>query len=152
VLLNAATAVHLPSHVYDGLGHLIVNETEAATLVQQDLATIEGQKIEDGRGGVTDIFLSWGVLHVVVTLGAKGAYFSKELGKGQHVPAGVISEVKDATGAGDTFVGAYAASAVRRNRECGWDMQEAVQRGCRAAGCTIQKLGIQDAILWEDEI
>lgn len=53
----------------------------------------------------------------------------------------------------DTFVGNYALECVRqKQRREEWNIQKAVERGCRAATRTIEKLGAQDAIPWADEI
>lgn len=53
----------------------------------------------------------------------------------------------------DTFVGNYALEYVRqRQRREEWNIQRAVERGCRAATRTIEQLGAQESIPWADEI
>lgn len=135
VLLNPAPAVELRREVYKGLTHLILNETEAAMLAGK------GLDVEDmgGWGEVTDRFLRKGVRNVVVTLGAKGAYFSDGVGKGAYVPAEKGVRVVDTTGAGDTFVGAYAVEVVREKGVGGWDIRKAVEFTSRAAGRAVER-------------
>ena len=100
VLLNPSPAHYLDDHVYKGLTHLIVNESEAAILT--------GREIEELESGfhnwntITDEFLDLGVQYVVVTLGGNGAFFSKQKGKGELVAAEKVDKDKilDTSGAG----------------------------------------------------
>ncbi|TVY41198.1 Ribokinase [Lachnellula subtilissima] len=73
VLLNPAPAVKLPEDVFKGLGHLIVNESEAAILTSRSVADVEAEGFD--WDVVTSEFLSKGVKNVIVTLGSKGAFF-----------------------------------------------------------------------------
>lgn len=97
VLLNPAPAQYLLAPVYKMITHLVVNETEASML--------SGRQMEEmadvtGLASVTDDFLNLGVKNVVVTLGARGAYYSSELGGGGYVEAEKKVNVVDTTGAG----------------------------------------------------
>ena len=74
-----------------------MNETEAALLLGWYLKEIT---TEEGWASVTDDFWRLGVKNVVLTLGAKGAYFSTELGRGDYVEAEKDLNVVDVTGAG----------------------------------------------------
>ena len=74
-----------------------MNETEAAILADMDFDKMTD---ETQYGEVTDIFLRRGVPHVVVTLGAKGAYYSTRKGISGLVKAETSVVVKDTTGAG----------------------------------------------------
>ena len=96
-LLNPAPAHALLLPVYGLITHLVMNETEAATL--SGLPVDELTSIEEWAR-VTDEFLRRGVENVVVTLGAKGAYYSNEIGKGGSVDAEKGVKVVDTTGAG----------------------------------------------------
>ena len=66
------------------------------------LADMDVDKMTDETeyGKVTDEFLKRGIPNVVVTLGAKGAYYSTEIGKGGYVEAEKDVKIKDTTGAG----------------------------------------------------
>ena len=150
VLLNTAPAPEgLPRDLYEDVMHLILNETEATTLSSKQNAETEDI---GGWGIVTDYFLKQGVKNVVITLGAKGAYFSHELGKGSHVPSEADVRVVDTTGAGDTFVGAYAIEVVRQKRVGTWDIGKAVKWACKAATRAVEGQGAQEAIPWGNEI
>lgn len=96
-LLNPAPAHALVHSAYKMITHLVVNETEAAMLANMD---VDKMTDETEYGKVTDEFLKRGIPNVVVTLGAKGAYYSNEIGKGSYVEAEKDVKVKDTTGAG----------------------------------------------------
>ncbi len=57
---------------------------------------------------MAEIFLSYGVKNVIITLGAEGCYFKNQDFE-IHLPACPVSAV-DATGAGDAFVAGFMAS------------------------------------------
>ncbi|KAL8830623.1 MAG: hypothetical protein Q9191_001324 [Dirinaria sp. TL-2023a] len=142
VLLNPAPALELPNAAYNAITHLVLNETEAALLSQ-----IQGSDWEK----VARKFLSMGVNNVVITLGSEGAFFATSEGSGQ-VPGDSVKAV-DTTGAGDTFVGAYAVSVVKATKTGqNPDISEAVRRANKAAAFTVQKPGAQDAIPFTSEI
>jgi ribokinase len=61
VVINPAPATPLPEDAYRGLGHLIVNETEAAILSGVDNPT--------NWDDVSAIFIARGVKNVIITLG-----------------------------------------------------------------------------------
>jgi ribokinase len=144
VLLNPAPAVKLPESVFAGLGHLIVNESEAAILTNRSVASVEASNFN--WDVVTSEFLTKGVRNVIITLGPQGALFqSQGMEKGVFVKAEEVSKVVDTTAAGDTFVGAYAVSVVR-------DGKGDVPGACRAAGRTVERRGAQVSIPWADEV
>jgi hypothetical protein len=62
-IINPAPAIALPEEAYQGLGHLIVNETEAAIL-----SGIENPTSWDE---VASIFIKRGVKNVIITLGGE---------------------------------------------------------------------------------
>ncbi|KAI4284491.1 MAG: hypothetical protein L6R38_001373 [Xanthoria sp. 2 TBL-2021] len=153
VLLNPAPASHLFDETYKGLTHLVVNETEAAIL------SLAGSNMNADTdvaewGKVAEEFLEKGVRNVVITLGAKGAYYSDGQGKSGHMAAEQIEErkVKDTTGAGDTFVGAYGVEYVNQKSAGEWDIEQAVRFACKASARTIQAVGALEAIPWLDEV
>ncbi|KAI4870044.1 Ribokinase-like protein [Hypoxylon rubiginosum] len=146
VLLNPAPAQALPDSAYEGLAHLVVNETEAAILggvAEADLDT------EAGLEGVCRTFLGRGVRNVVVTLGGRGVYY---MGAADGRTKGLVpaekATVVDTTAAGDTFVGRYALEVVSG----GFEIADAVRKANRAAAKTVERLGAQDSIPWRDEL
>ena len=136
VLLNPAPALELPDAAYNAITHLVLNETEAALLSQ--ISDSDWEK-------VAQKFLSLGVKNVVITLGSEGAFFATGEGSGQV--SGDSVKAVDTTGAGDTFVGAYAVSVVKATKTGqNPDISEAVRRANKAAALTVQKPGAQSAI------
>jgi ribokinase len=149
VLLNPAPAMELPAELFRYLDHLIVNESEAAIISRREVSHAEQGSVDWGL--VADEFLTRGVKNVVITLGKKGAYASKNLGGAIMIEAEKGVKVVDTTAAGDTFVGAYAVEVVR-NRGSEWDLAKAVRRACKAASRTVEKEGAQIAIPWANEV
>ncbi len=95
-LLNPSPVYDLPAPIYKTVTHLLINEKEAAKLAGKLEKELESEKklLE-----ACENFMEQGVKHVVITLGAKGAFYATE---GDHgmVPAVKNVKVKDATGAG----------------------------------------------------
>lgn len=151
--------------MYNGLSHLILNESEAAIL-----RGIPEDQLSGSLDETADFFIEKGVHNVVVTLGGKvniilvyelsldrfsrgllyqGVYYQSYLhaqsGKlGTVVPARQV-EVVDTTAAGDTFVGAYAAMRARFTNEEA-DMSAIIDFSNRAASMAVQRQGAQAAI------
>jgi hypothetical protein len=62
-VINPAPAIPLPEEAYQGLGHLIVNETEAAIL--------SGIENPQNWNEVAAVFIARGVKNVIITLGGE---------------------------------------------------------------------------------
>lgn len=62
-IINPAPAIPLPEEAYQGLGHLIVNETEAAIL--------SGIENPQNWNEVAAVFIARGVKNVIITLGGE---------------------------------------------------------------------------------
>jgi ribokinase len=92
--LNAAPANPVTKRTYRYITHLLVNESEAAIMSGRDLNEIN----KDTWSIIAQEFLNWGVKNVVITLGAKGAYYANATGH-DHCPAYKV-KVVDTTGAG----------------------------------------------------
>ena len=92
--LNAAPATPIGKRLYKYITHLLVNESEAATMSGRD----RDQVNEDSWPIIAHEFLNRGVKNVVITLGAKGAFYANANGSA-HCPAYQVI-VKDTTGAG----------------------------------------------------
>ncbi|KAF4455286.1 hypothetical protein F53441_2361 [Fusarium austroafricanum] len=149
VLLNPAPAQVLPAEVYQGLAHLILNETEAALLSGKDESEFEDNSVVEKAASD---FLAKGVRNVVITLGGKGAYYANGAGLKGLIPALKV-EVVDTTAAGDTFIGAYAvefAGAEKRSEM--FDIEKAVRLGIKASSKTVVRRGAQVSIPWKDEL
>ena len=101
VLLNPSPAFYLMPELYSNVTHLVVNETEAVMLSDIQPDDIENQT---GWTKVAESFLALGVKNVVITLGAKGAYYSNESVRG-NVEAENNCSVMDTSGAGCVLYG-----------------------------------------------
>lgn len=147
VLLNPAPAQRLPEGALRGVGHLVVNETEAAMLGAVEVGVLD---TVEGMEGVARGFVEGeGVGNVVITLGGRGVYYMEggEGGK-KGLVAAERATVVDTTAAGDTFVGAYALEVVGGR----FDIEEAVRKANRAAAKTVERRGAQDSIPWLEEL
>ncbi|KAL8799494.1 MAG: hypothetical protein Q9182_005862, partial [Xanthomendoza sp. 2 TL-2023] len=156
VLLNPAPAPKggvLPGEVFVGLEHLVMNEGEAVVLgggvgvAEEEQGGLDGDTLRV----LCEKFHEKGVVNVIITLGARGVYYStlggREGGERNHVPAVKVAKVVDTTAAGDTFVGAYAVAVVN-----GVGIGRAVEWANQAAARTVEKEGAQGAIPWLDEV
>lgn len=149
VLLNPAPAIQLPDEAYDGLTHLILNETEIALLTGVNEAKLEDMSVVEK---VAADVLAKGVQNLVVTLGARGSYYTCENGQSGFVPA-VKVDVVDTTAAGDTFIGMYAVLAVEASsRSERFDIAAAVRKSTVASSKTVSRKGAQVSIPWKDEL
>jgi ribokinase len=133
-IFNPAPAEAFPDEIYELCDYIIPNETEAAALVGFALDNIDDAR----RAG--DLLLSRGVGAAVITLGAHGVLFHSA-SMSAHVPAKECGPVVDTTGAGDAFVGGFAAALAR-----GADPLDAVRFGCATAGIAVTRRGTAPAM------
>lgn len=187
VMFNPAPAPPggLPEDVYSAIDHLIMNETESelmAPKTEKLLRVVPGAKGASLREQVAQYFHKLGVTYVIITLGAKGVWYSAcdagiaiaADGKTRftnEIPAAQVSQVLDTTAAGDTFIGGYATHVARwreQRRAQGKAsneleqhekkeryqvvMDEAMNRAGRASARCVERQGAMDSIPWEDEI
>ena len=111
--------------------YLVVNEHEAL-----DAAAALGIKMTDFEAAAGALAKA-GQLTCVVTAGAEGAFAFAPDGKRIHVPTLKIAPI-DTTGAGDTFVGAFACLVSEKT-----PLQKALEAGCEAAALKCLKTGAQ---------
>jgi ribokinase len=133
-IFNPAPAGVFPAALYGLCDYIVPNETEAAALVGFSLETLDDAK------RAADVFLSNGVGAAVITLGARGVLFHRA-GQSVHVPAVSCGAVIDTTGAGDAFVGGFAAALARGDAPL-----EAVRFGCATAGIAVTRRGTAPAM------
>jgi ribokinase len=149
VLLNPAPAERLPEEAYEGLAHLILNETEIALLAEVSEAELEDMRMVEK---VASSVLAKGVQNLVVTLGARGAYYICKDGRSGFVPALKVAVV-DTTAAGDTFIGMYSVLVVEASsRSEEFDISAAVRKSIVASSKTVSRKGAQISIPWKDEL
>jgi len=104
VVLNLAPVIALPAEALRLADPLVVNEHEAALLLQQ---VDPDHELPGDDAGVADALRAWGIASVVVTRGPLGAIISDATGT--HTIAAPTVESVDSSGAGDAFVGALSA-------------------------------------------
>ena len=187
VILNPAPAPPggLPEDVYSGVDHLVLNETEAQLMTppqEQLLRVVPDAEGLDGKEQVARYFHKLGVSYVLITLGAKGVWYSATDGGSSgpsdgvkrftnEIPAAPVSQVLDTTAAGDTFVGAYSVKVARWREQrrsegkSGQDvaddekahryrsfMDEAMREAAKASARTVERQGAMDSIPFDNEI
>ncbi len=92
--LNAGPANPITDRTYCYITHLLVNESEAAIMSGRDSDEVN----KDTWPVICQEFINRGVKNVVITLGAKGAYYATTSER-DHCPAYKV-DVVDTTGAG----------------------------------------------------
>lgn len=102
----------MPSSL-EGVTWFICNRDEAETLLKRSIQTEQ-----DFLRAAREI-TARGVMNVVITAGSKGVYAATQQGEPTHYPAIKIEQIKDVTGAGDSFVGALLHA---------WLQQESFER------------------------
>ena len=100
-VLNPAPGQALDLAAIAAADYVIPNETEAEALTGMPVTTLEEAR------ACADALLKRGVPRVIVTLGANGALCANRDGL-DHVP-GYGVDAQDTTGAGDAFIGSFAA-------------------------------------------
>ncbi|WP_020618725.1 ribokinase [Paenibacillus daejeonensis] len=136
VYYNPAPAIRLQQEALSAIHCLILNEIEAATV-------LEGDGIEDTDRDAEETvrqLLAAGVESVILTLGARGAMYADRSGQWYEVAAFQVQAV-DTTAAGDTFIGAYGAM-----REIGEDVAYALHYAAAAAALCVTQHGAQSSI------
>lgn len=134
VLLNVAPSAPVPAEVVRCLHWLVVNESEALAVGDAIGRKAVGDPLAAGRA----IAAATGVA-TIVTLGGAGAAAFAANGA-WRVGALAIKPV-DTTGAGDAFVGAFAAAM-----HDGLDLAEGLHRASVAAGLACLKRGAQPSM------
>lgn len=131
VILNPAPAAKLPMELYRRLDWITPNETEAELLT--------GVRVTDAKSAqrAVDVFLKYGVKHVVITMGAKGVYC------GNCRKLYPVKKVKaiDCVAAGDTFNGAFVV-ALAEGRCC----KDAIAFAQKAAAISVMRPGAQASV------
>ncbi|MFT2010518.1 ribokinase [Pontibacter sp. 13R65] len=139
VLLNPAPARVLTSNLFPLLYLITPNESEAEVLTGVRVVDLETAKRAACK------LQELGVLNIILTLGAKGAYLHNATYSGL-IPAPEVEAI-DSTAAGDCFNGALAV-ALAENKT----MQEAVAFACRASAISVTRMGAQSSIPYRKEL
>ncbi|KAJ5124859.1 Ribokinase [Penicillium bovifimosum] len=139
-----------------GTAVLIMNETEVVQMARSIQGLPVGDVVEGDDLRPEELAPQFheraGVEIVLITLGAKGVYFSTKTGRTGTVAGVKVAKVVDTTAAGDTFVG-YFATAVARFLASGKgleafdeEIEAAVSRANSAAAMCVQRRGAMQSI------
>lgn len=130
LMLNPAPAAPLSDALLSCVTFFTPNETEAAAL--SGVATdSEGRLSEQALKEAAKVLKGKGVANVIITLGDRGAAICAEDGV-EVVPCVKMTDVKDPTAAGDSFVGAFCAGYA-----AGLSLREALQLAVHTAAITV---------------
>lgn len=138
-VLNPAPYSPLTDELLANCTYLTPNESEA----RQILGLEADDEISDEEAA--EILYVKGVKNVVMTLGSKGAYIRNAEIR-ERIVGNPVKAV-DTTGAGDTFTGAFCVALAE-----GKDIREAVRFGNAAAGISVTKYGVIEAIPYREEV
>jgi len=137
VLLNAAPAAKIPKSWWDWINMLVVNEVEASALTGLGIQNPQDAEIATQQ-------LHKHCQNVLITLGEKGVLLCNAEGI-QHLQAYKVPVVST-LGAGDAFVGVFAAEWVRHQ-----DLWQAAEQANRAAAASVQRSGAQVSYVRREE-
>ncbi len=139
-ILNAAPAKPVSGEALRNADCVIVNETEASFYTEAQIAGF--REVEENREKLEA--LCGGT--VIVTLGDKGSALL-EGGSISFIPPEKVDQVAETTGAGDSYIGAFAYGKLR-----GMDSREACEFASRAAAVTVSKIGAQEGMPCLEEL
>ena len=128
-VFNPAPAAPFDEDIYPLCDYIVPNETEAAAITGLPLDSLDAAR----KAG--DVLMAKGAGTALITLGDKGALFHARE-RSVHVPAVKAGAVVETAGAGDAFVGGFAAALAR-----GDDPLAATRFGCAVAGISVTRAG-----------
>mmetsp|Transcript_49615 Transcript_49615/g.105591 ORF Transcript_49615/g.105591 Transcript_49615/m.105591 type:complete len:567 (-) Transcript_49615:107-1807(-) len=131
-LLNTAPAKPLPDEIWAFCDIVCPNEPELQMLSGKPTSTDEEVK------AAAEVLLHRGAKKLIVTLGERGCALF-ETGKDPLFVATKMVKAKDTTGAGDSFLGAFAASIAKD----GSSLEAAMSKGNAVAAVSVTRIGTQ---------
>lgn len=132
-LLNAAPAAEIEETYYKYIDYLILNEVETNFILNIQPKDLQSQKLAYEKAR------KMGIKNLMITLGAAGSIlFTPEK---YHFSESIPVEVVDTTGAGDTYVGAFALSLCENKP---YDVGMAF--ASKASSLTVQRKGAQQSM------
>lgn len=140
-ILNPAPAMtKIPKKLLQITDLIVPNETEAETITGVKVSDEESAKAAATK------FHNLGIQAVIITLGAKGAFYDFQ-GHSEMIPAFKVKAV-DTTAAGDTFIGAMT-SVLKSDLS---NLSEALIFANKASSLTVQNYGAQPSIPYKKDI
>jgi len=128
-ILNPAPAGELPDELYRHCDYILPNETEASLLSG---ITVDSREAAEAAA---EVLLGKGARNVIITLGDKGALLCnhEEI---HHEPAVIAGPCVDTTGAGDAFIGGFAAGMAQD-----MTVRDAMRFAAALAGISVTRHG-----------
>jgi ribokinase len=139
-VFNPAPAAPLPADIFPLCDYIVPNETECTALTGLSVATLD----EARKAG--DALLAKGVKVALITLGERGALFHAR-GQSEPIAAYRAGAVMETTGAGDAFVGGFAAGLAS-----GMAPLDAARFGSAGAAISVTRKGTAPSMAWRGEI
>lgn len=138
VVLNPAPAQPLPDSLLSQIDIITPNETEAEILT--------GVRVTDEQSAVKSaaVFHQKGIDCVIITLGAKGVFISRN--SEHRIIKGFSVQAVDTTAAGDTFNGGFVTALLE-----GQSFEEAIRFAQAAAAISVTRPGAQPSIPTKQE-
>ena len=139
IILNAAPACEIKEEVLSKVNCLVVNETEASFYLNKEINDVKSsiENCEELYVKIKDL--------LIITLGENGSllYDGKEK---LHIKARK-AEVTETTGAGDSFIGAFAYKLLNDS-----SYKEAAEFASLVSSITVTKIGAQDSMPTYEEV
>lgn len=139
LILNPAPYIDVPASLFDGMDYITPNETEA-----EQFTGIRVDTVEDCRRAAAR-FLEMGVKNVIITLGARGVYFTD--GKREITVPAISVKAVETTGAGDAFNGGLATALAE-----GLEIEAALKFATCTAAISVTRLGSSPSMPYRGEI
>ena len=161
IIFNPAPVYNegIPGTTLKDTSILVVNETEFYEIANEVDNSIKPPPWDIRTLAAHAVVLRnrQGIQAIIVTLGAKGAFYAEFLPGAEvvfgPVPSLEVDHVVDTTAAGDTFVG-YLAVALAKSvvQTEPFDFKKAVEWANAASAKTVQKKGAMHSIPWSWEV
>lgn len=139
-ILNPAPAQKINPDLLKLTDLIIPNETESAALTGIIITDETSMLMSAAR------FAQMGVRNLIITVGAKGAFYCTQDGY-NFIPAFTVDAV-DTTAAGDTFIGALS-SQLKPDMS---NIEKALVYAQRASSLAVQKMGALPSIPTKDQV
>jgi ribokinase len=140
-ILNPAPIREVPSTLLSLVDHIVLNEVELGAIVSCPIDANDGQSVIFAATKLRERSPA----NVIATLGARGAILVDANGS-RVVPSHRVQAV-DTTGAGDCFIGAFAAALAN-----GTPLREAIAFATKAAAISVTRDGAASSMPTLDEV
>jgi len=137
-IVNPAPALAADLAALAGVDYFIPNQTEAEMLTGRPAGT------RDEIAACAKTLVERGMRNVIITLGERGAWLASA-NRAQAIPGVAVATV-DTSGAGDAFIGSFAAFLAE-----GLDERAALERANRYAALSTTMVGTQKSFPGRDE-